>query len=152
MALHFTSPDPRQQNISGDATLTGLALTGFTPTNATLTFTNWSTCLTASNVVVRSGSVVTLPAAFADNQMSNRVWIICTNLTVETGGVIKVDGCGYACMNGPNKGGSSGNFGGGGGHGGAGGGAYQTATGGAKCDLTNAPAEPGSGGGGSGRC
>ena len=33
--------------------------------------------------------------------MSNRVWIVCTDLTVEAGGRIDADGRGYTAANGP---------------------------------------------------
>lgn len=77
-------------------------LSGATPVlssvtlSRTLVFTNWTTLLTASNVIVQSGGVVTLPPAFTDVQPSNRVWIVCTNLTVASGGAIGVNGKGYA--------------------------------------------------------
>lgn len=62
----------------------------------TITFTNWNSILTASNVTVLSNGVISLPAAFTNNQMSNNVFIVCTNLTIDAGGAINVDSKGYA--------------------------------------------------------
>jgi len=53
---------------------------------ATMLFTNWTTALMASNVTVLSNGTMTLPAAFSDSQMSNRVYLICTNFTLDAGG------------------------------------------------------------------
>ncbi len=119
-------------------------LNSLTVTNATLTFTNWDTTLQASNVTVGSNGILTLPAAFTTNQMSNRVHIVCTDFTIEPGGAINVSGNGFAAGNGSGYGAYQGSgTGGGGGHGGKGGGA-----GGTIYDATNAPIQPGSGGGG----
>jgi len=56
-------------------------LASFTLNGGTLTCSNWLTSLTASNVWLNGGTV-TLPAAFTNNGMSNRVWVVCTNLFV----------------------------------------------------------------------
>ncbi len=127
---------------------------------ATLVFTNWTTSLTASNVTVASGGLVTLPAPFDNAQMSNRVWIVCTNLTVEQNGAITVDGKGYAGSplgafytgSGPGGGlGGSGRHGAGGGYGGRGSWSYLTeawnVAGGGLYATAAAPFAPGSGGG-----
>ena len=61
----------------------------------TLVMTNWTTCLSASNVTVSSGGVITCGAAVKQESDLSRVWIVCTNLTVETGGKIDVCSKGY---------------------------------------------------------
>lgn len=122
---------------------------------ATMTFTNWTTRLTASNVTVQSGGKITLAPAFTDSQMSNRIYIVCTNFTLETNATIDATGLGYKGGvlptdngSGPGRGlaGTS-YYGGGGSHGGAGGDGT-AGGGGAEYDATNAPVLPGSGGGG----
>ncbi len=113
-------------------------LAAFTLTNATLIFSNWDTCLNATNVAIWNKGTVTVANAFATNQMSNRVYIVCSNLTVGQGGSIRVAGRGFDIKQGPGAGGSYC----GGGYGGRGGGA----AGGAVYGLTNAPEHPGSGG------
>jgi len=120
-----------------------------------LTFTNWTTSLSASNVTIQSGGRMELPAAFTESQMSNRVWIVCTNLTIAQGGAIEVTGKGYAggprnsAGYGPGKG-SAPTRGGGGGYGGRGGWSYSanwTSSGGIKYGVVSNPEQPGSGGG-----
>ncbi len=72
------------------------ALKSFT-NSGVLIFTNWTTSLTASDVVVRAGGTITCAGPFSDTAgLSNRVWILCTNLVVETNGVIDVSRKGYA--------------------------------------------------------
>ncbi|MBI2441384.1 MAG: hypothetical protein HYV35_08445 [Lentisphaerae bacterium] len=114
----------------------------------TLTFTNWDTYLLATNVSILSNGLMTCVGLFTNNAMSNRVYIICTNITIAAGGSISVDSRGYAggynaAGNGPGAGAqycaAS--------HGGRGG-MYQASSPGAIYGLTNAPAFPGSGGGG----
>lgn len=130
-------------------------LASFTITNATVTFTNWTTTISATNVTVQSGGLVTLPGSFIDTVMSNRVYFICSNLTLEVGGTINADAAGHAggAPPAPQKGyGPGGGLsgldgrGGGGGYGGKGG-AGNYAYGGDPYGLTNAPTQPGSGGG-----
>lgn len=131
----------------------------YTTGTVTLVFTNWATRLTASNMTVRSGATLTCTGPFADTAgLSNRVWIICTNLLVETNGLIDVNGKGYLGGGqgldgkGPGKGlkvSSNNDKAGGGGHGGWGGSGGGAGLGGAPYDSTNRPAIPGSGGGGS---
>jgi len=132
------------------------SLASFSITNATLTFSNWTTRLTASNVTVQAGGILTLPVAHTNGVMSNRVWIVCTNLLVTEGGTIDTKGRGYrgglgtsgwGC--GPGRGTCISYYGGGGGHAGiAGNGTH--GYGGLPYGVTNKPAFPGSGGGGSG--
>ena len=134
-----------------------------TVAGATLTFTNWGTTLTAVDVEVSSGGVLSLPAPFSDAAMSNNVVIACSNVLVAMGGKIDVDGRGYAGgpdaghTNGYGPGGGIGaptsqGGGGGGGNGGRGGGGHWGYTiymsrAGATCGEAAAPALPGSGGG-----
>ncbi|MBI2441109.1 MAG: hypothetical protein HYV35_07040 [Lentisphaerae bacterium] len=119
-------------------------LGSYTQNGGGLIFSNWMTKLTATNVYLNGGSNTT-PAAFTTSQMSNRVWIACTNLFIATGARIDVNGKGYAKAGtgyGPGGGGNRA----GGGYGGRGG--NYAAVGGATYGSTNAPTEPGSGGGG----
>ena len=67
----------------------------------TLTFTNWTTCLSATTVTISSGGIVTCAGPFTDTEMSNRVWIACTDLTIASGGKIDVSEKGYAASKGP---------------------------------------------------
>jgi hypothetical protein len=125
------------------------ALGEFTVANgATLLFTNWATCLTASNVTIASGGLMTLPAAFTNNQMSNRVWVVCTNFTIHAGGQILTDAKGFATGQGVGSGIAMAvnQCAGGGGYGGKGGTGFSTA-GGQPYGSTNTPLDPGSGGG-----
>jgi hypothetical protein len=81
------------------AATNGVALTNSTDflnsitvkTNATLNFRNWTTLLSASNVMVNG--TITHTAATTNGAPTNRVYILCTNLTVA--GVIDADGKGY---------------------------------------------------------
>ena len=125
------------------------SLSTFTITNATMTFTNWGTALHAAMVTVQDGGTLTLPSAFTTNQMSNRVWVVCSDFTIDPGGRILADARGYLTENGPGRGYYNGiHWGcGGGGYGGKG--SYgQWADGGQAYGSSNAPADPGSGGGG----
>ena len=73
------------------------------PSNVTLVATNWMTKIVARTVTVKEGGKITCAGPFADRatavvpeiQMSNRVWIVCTDLTVEAGGRIDVSERGY---------------------------------------------------------
>ncbi len=128
---------------------TSVTIQSLVVSNATITFTNWSTALTAGSVTIRRGGRLGLPVAFAPPWMSNRVSVACADLTVEAGGAIDADGKGYANDQGPGKGGSTlagSAFGGGAGHGGRGGDGNAYLGGGAYGSLA-APTTPGSGGG-----
>ena len=126
---------------------------------ATLVFTNWDTTVVASNVTVLGNGIMTLPPPFTSSQMSNRVHIVCTNFTLEAGGTINADARGFVRRNGPGKGSevniASSYGGGGGGYGGRGGGGKKNSNngeagvtpGGPTYGSTNAPLDPGSGGG-----
>ncbi len=119
----------------------------------TLTFNNWNSALNATNVTVQNEGMMTLPAAFSTNAMSNNVYVVCSNFTLFSGGTINVDGKGFiggasagAAGHGPGGGGGGGQGGGGGGHGGSGGGGNDGAAGVANGSYL-APLTPGSGGG-----
>ncbi len=62
----------------------------------TLVMTNWTTCLTATNVTVADSGIVTCGAAVTNEAWLSRVWISCSNLTIAAGGRIDVDYKGYA--------------------------------------------------------
>lgn len=63
--------------------------------NATLTVSNWMTAIRADTVRIGEGGVVTLPGAFTNNAMSNRVYVVCGDFSLLPGGVIDADGKGY---------------------------------------------------------
>lgn len=126
----------------------------------TLTFTNWDTSLTATNVTILSGGVLQCAGPFTNNAMSNRVYVVCSNMFIASGGSINVDYKGYAAGgsgvggHGPGGGASPGgaDYAGGGGYGGKGGNAYGTYSaasffGGNSYGSESAPTDPGSGGG-----
>ncbi|MEI6168921.1 MAG: hypothetical protein WCS52_17200 [bacterium] len=133
-------------------------LRSFQITNATLVFSNWTSALNASNVTVQSGGVLTLPPAFTNGAMSNRVWIVCTNFTLASNGTINADYrgyCGGTNITGPGwtnllaaQGAGAGSGSCGGGYGGRGGEPMGfNATGiGPAYGSASVPAEPGSGG------
>ncbi len=126
----------------------------FTMSGGSLIFSNWFACLVASNVTV-TGGVITLPTAFSNNVMSNRVWILCDTFTLQSPGQIDANARGYAggtknqtaTGQGPGGGSAGANAGAGGGHGGAGGGGYNGGTG--QTNGTGVAHNPGSGGGAS---
>ncbi len=74
-------------------------LASFTMTGGSLTFSKWMTRLRAVEVNLQDG-IVTLPQAFINNGVSNRVWIVCSNLTVGTNAIIDANAKGYAKQNG----------------------------------------------------
>jgi len=115
----------------------------------TLTVTNWTTVIYATNMTIQNGGKVTLPLAFKTTQMSNRVYIACSNFTINAGGQIDVDYKGYYPWYGP---GCPGNGGAyywpGASHGGRGGkGADGNVWAKDPCGSASAPLWPGSGGG-----
>ena len=65
----------------------------FVITNATLTFTNWSTALSATNVVIRNNGKLTHAICNTNTVASNtnRVCVVATHVTIEAGGAINVD-------------------------------------------------------------
>ncbi len=137
------------------------ALASFSISNATLIFSNWDTALSAASVTVCSSGTLThvTNSAAATNVSGQwapdaRVRVVCSNFTLAIGGRVDVKYCGYrAATNGsmkgcgPGGGGAAGYYGGAGGHGSRGASGSQGA-GGISYGLTNAPVDPGSGGGG----
>lgn len=127
-------------------------LSSYTQNGGTLFFTNWSTCLSATDVLIQSGK---LDHAVCNTNLypgvTNRVYIKAGSFTLASNGWINVDARGFpGATNGNSWGqGPGGAYGiasglaGGGGHGGLGGGASP----GAIYDSTNEPSAPGSGGG-----
>ena len=129
-----------------------LQLSSFSIVNSTLTFSNWTTCLNATNVTIQNAGELTTYVCDTNGAPSNtnRVYVSCSNLTIDAGGEIDVKWKGYAGTSGngqgPGGGVKSGVVGGGGGYGargnnrsaGFGGPAYGSAT---------APLDPGSAGG-----
>ncbi len=103
-------------------------LTSFTMTGGTMTFSNWTTRLWATDVAVSGGSMTlplqyvdsTLSLTFTDIQMSNRVWIVCEDFTLGSGARINAEGRGYNSGYGPGSQ-RDGSYSPGGGHGGIGG-------------------------------
>jgi hypothetical protein len=136
--------------VSGNLTITepSANLLGFEIQNATLTFTNWSTCLLATNVWIGTNTTITVAPAFGDSGMSNRVWIVCTNFFQASGSTINVNQKGYMYNTGPGKGRGeySGGYYGGAGHGGMGGGANAGGLVGPAYGSADQPIAPGSGG------
>ena len=118
-------------------------LASFTMTGGTLTFTNWLTRLRATTVDLQAGALA-LPAAFTSTVMSNRIWIVCQDLTLGATATINVDGKGYIAGTGPG-GASTLQRRGGGGHGGRGG-FGDSGGGGITNDAVHEPVNPGSGG------
>ncbi len=121
----------------------------------TLTFETWSAFLDASNVTVH-GTLTHAPQnAVAPDPVSgewipdNRVWIVCSNLTVESGGAINVNNKGYAGGNSVHANGYGPRGGPGGApHGGFGGMGYGADINSIyPCGDALAPEWPGSGGG-----
>ena len=76
-------------------------LTNSTPVLASLTVsqtliaTNWDTTISARDVRIVSGGMITTPVVTNNSSVSNRVLIVCSNLTLETGGQINVNSKGY---------------------------------------------------------
>ena len=138
---------------SGNATLADpMTIADLVVSNgATLTFGGgWDTELAAQSVTV-DGTIALEPST-TDVGPSNRIHIVCLNMTVPAGSVVTADDAGFMPENGPGRGGSDYGFGsaGGGGYGGAGGHgfyAHPGATGGPTYGSSNAPVGPGSGGG-----
>jgi len=134
---------------SGEVTIIGpVPMRTMTVKNgARVAFSNWNSTCTASNFAVLAGGTVTVARAFAQGGTSNRIHIVCTNLTIQAGAGIEADGKGYLYDNGPGKG-EAADWASGAGHGGKGGNSSNTGlTGGKANGSRDAPAVPGSGGG-----
>ena len=119
-------------------------LASFTITNATLTFTNWATALNATEVQIRNNVVLTHGECNTTSDMTNHVWIVASNLTIDAGGSIDVTGKGYVTgpgVYGAQRAGAA--------YGGKGG--YCGGVGGVSYGSPWAPLDPGSGAEGSHR-
>ena len=134
-------------------------LDSFAITNGTLTFTNWSTVLTATNVSV-SGTVTHYANTATSTNLAGlwvpdaRIQIVCTSLTVAANGTISADAKGYRSgtgavgVNGSGPGAGTNEWlGSGGGYGGKGG-ASPYYLGGRTYGSPDDPSDPGSGSGG----
>ena len=65
--------------------------------NASLVMSNWDTLLSATNVTIASGGILTCDGPFTNGTAAtNRVNLLCSNLLVESGGAIDVNGKGWA--------------------------------------------------------
>jgi hypothetical protein len=64
--------------VGADVLLTNVTahLGSLSMSDGTLMFSNWFTKVEATNVTI-SGGTVTLPPAFDNGQMSNRIWFVC---------------------------------------------------------------------------
>jgi hypothetical protein len=133
-------------NATGAILLTNetAVLASFTQTGGSVTFTNWTTRLRATSVDLKGGTL-TLPPAFANNQMSNRVWVVCSNLAVAASATLQADSRGYARQNGPGTPVST-NYTFGGSHGGRSSGQSGWAYRPKVCGSLAEPTAPGSGG------
>ena len=85
---------------SSTAILSQLQLGGCGYT-ATLTATNWTTCIRADDVQILDGGSVKCAGAFETEEAASRIWISCHDLTVGAGGSIDADKGGYAAKCGP---------------------------------------------------
>lgn len=92
-----------------NVTLSGssAALKSLVVSNATLTFANWDTVLTADTFYAGSGAVITHDGPITHNGMSNRVHIVCSNFTLTAGATIALNDKGYIGT----RNGTTGNFG-----------------------------------------
>ncbi len=70
------------------------ALAAFTMQAGTLICSNWGARLVAETVTL-TGGVITLPPAFSNGFMTNRVWIVCSNLTLGAAARIDADRKGW---------------------------------------------------------
>ncbi len=131
-------------------------LASFSITNATLTFSNWTACLRATQVDVWSNGILTHAIVNTNDApgITNRVYVTGSNLTVRPGGRITASARGHwrsLLVNstpgaGPGAGTSVNGYGGGGGYGGKGGNGG-TGIGGPDYGSEILPLEPGSQGG-----
>ena len=123
-------------------------LISLTITSGTLSCSNWNTVITATDITIQNSGKITMPGPFASTAMSNRVYIVCSNLTVTAGGQIDTSERGYAVGSGPGKGTGT-DLVGGAGHGGKGGyaqgrGNIPNEVGGPVYGSETEPNEPGS--------
>ncbi len=96
---------------SGSVSLTNSTayLSSFSISNATLTFSDWMTTLSAADIDIKSNGVLThtICDTAAVVYVTNRVYLIGTNLTIHAGGKINASQKGYRLKQGPGYGGSS---------------------------------------------
>jgi len=64
--------------------------------SGTLILANGDTTLKAGTFRIRKGGLVTVPGSFQTEVQACRVSLVCTDLSVDEGGAINVDGKGYA--------------------------------------------------------
>jgi hypothetical protein len=140
----------------GGVVVTGMTawLNDFSITNNTLIMSNLDARILATNVYIRNAATVTHMTntdtdAAGGWTPDSRVYIVCTNLTIDAGGKINADVRGFKTESGPGKGtAGSGGWYGGGGYGGWGGmGNYIAGSRGTNYGSVTAPDMPGSGGG-----
>ncbi|NLL82949.1 MAG: hypothetical protein GX230_01740, partial [Lentisphaerae bacterium] len=124
--------------------------------NATLTFKNWQTKLTATTMTIGHKGKLSCIGPFRNNEMSNRVWVAAHNFTLASGGTIDLVGKGYAGGlpfedgHGPGGGKTGGTGAAAASHGGLGGIGYSKEKNGPLYGNAREPLAPGSGGGGGG--
>lgn len=127
--------------------------------DGTLVFSGWENALTATEVTLNGTVTHPMQSATTTNAFGawvpdNRVWIVCSNLTLNAAGKIDVTAKGYrgggssvsGC--GPGRGINTGNGGTGAGHGGTGGQSAGSVLNGVAYGDPADPKQPGSGGGG----
>jgi len=128
-------------------------LSSFTITNATLTFTNWNTAIRATDVFIQHSGILSHTQCNTNpvESNTNRVYILCSNLTVTAGGSINVNTKGFIGADGLKNGQGPGGarrvsaYSAGGGYGSRGGDANAD-DGGQIYGSPATPSEPGSGG------
>lgn len=128
--------------------------------NGTLVFSGWNTAITSTTVTI-SDTVTHTPQSTTETNPAgpwvpdSRVWIVCSDLTVSSGGKIDVNGKGYrgptpsgsALVGRGPGGGKVSDWAGGGGYGANGGRAWNKTPGGTNYGSASAPTNPGSSGG-----
>lgn len=88
-------------NVGDEITLSAptAELLRFSLAGATLSMTNWTTCLKADYVTIGDGGVLTCTATsdtnLVDGVEASRVWVDCVDLTIATGGAIDVNKKGF---------------------------------------------------------
>ena len=147
-SIFLDAPTPRFKSVLINGTKSKAEISLF--------MTNWTTRLEADTVEVGAYGYIKCSGPFSEQQMSNRIWIVCRDLTVQASiqhkvdnawswaGAIDANNRGYISANGPGRG-----YQGGAAHGGCGGRAMQNGFDFAsRLPYGNAayPIEPGSGG------
>ena len=87
---------------SGTVTLTSStpSLASFTLNGGTVIASNWLTAIRATDVWLNNGTL-TCAGPFSGTETSNRVYIVCSNLTLAAAASINVAGKGYRAQEGP---------------------------------------------------